>query len=242
MGRLAGTPSEVKRSKRLPEHELRDNLQRSPSLSDPPVHSPLKRLLRPAFLALLAPLTVAVLGACGDDGNFTQDATTTNVIDTADVYALSGSAPEKRAAYELGSGTFVRPLLGELSGIVNFDIAFDINGEGKAVFLPVRALVPFAPAPASGAPSVGLLKSTSSFDVIQKAPTRGYVLDTAQVAAVGETYLMKLVTAGCIYGEPLYAKFVIDSIFPAQRRMVVRVLANRNCGGYRSLTAGLPKD
>lgn len=206
------------------------------------MHSPLKRLLRPAILALLAPLAVAALGACGDDGNFTQDATTTNVIDTADVYAISGSTPDKRAAYEMGTGTFVRPLVGEASGIVNFDIAFDINSEGKAVLLPVRTLVPFAPAPASGAPSVGLLKSGSSFDVLQKALTRGYVVDSAQVAAVGETYLIKLVTAGCIYGEPLYAKFVIDSIFPTQRRMVVRVLANRNCGGYRSLTVGLPKD
>ncbi|MEO7998011.1 MAG: hypothetical protein ABI852_11235, partial [Gemmatimonadaceae bacterium] len=134
----------------------------------------MKRLLRPAFLALLAPLVVAALGACGNDSNFTQDATTTNVAVSASVYALSGSSPELQAAYQASTNAFVRPIVGQFTGVVNFDIAFDINSAGKVVLLPVRTLVPFAPAPASGAPSIGLLKSVSAFDVIEKAPTKGY--------------------------------------------------------------------
>ncbi|MEO7358869.1 MAG: hypothetical protein ABI120_00980, partial [Gemmatimonadaceae bacterium] len=131
-------------------------------------------------------------------------------------------------------------IVGQGTGVVNFDLAFDINAAGNVVIYPVRALVPFAPAPTGGAPSIGLLKSPSDFDVIGVAPIRGYVLDTAVVASRGDTYLFKLVTSGCIYGEPLYGKIVIDSVIIAERRLQVRALTNRNCGGYRSLAAGIP--
>lgn len=204
------------------------------------MQSPLNRLLRPAFLALLAPFAVMALGACGDDSNFTQEATSSNAAVGSNLYALSNSAPERLAAYSASSNTYVRPIVGEGTGIVNFDLAFDINAAGKVVIYPVRTLVPFAPAPQGGAPSIGLLKSPSDFDVIELAPTAGYVLDTAAVVSRGETYLFKLVTSGCLYGEPLYGKIIIDSIIVAEKRLQVRALTNRNCGGYRSLAVGVP--
>ena len=37
------------------------------------------------------------------------------------------------------------------------------------------------------------------------------------------------------------AKLTVDEIDVPARRMLVRLLVNRNCG-YRSLTAGVPKD
>ena len=242
MRRLAGTASEVKRSKRLPDHELSDNLQRSPTLSEPR-YSTLKRPRRTVALSLLAPLMTGVFGACGNDSNFTQNATSTNAQISGNLYALTGTAPELPAGYEVSSNTFVRPLVGQFSGAANFDLAVDIRADGKVLLIPVRAIVPFAPAPAGGAASVALLKSTQPYDLLTRAPATGaFITDSVAVASVGDTFLIKLITSNCVYGEPLYGKFVIDSLIVSQRRMVVRAITNLNCGGYRSLVAGIPKD
>jgi hypothetical protein len=122
------------------------------------------------------------------------------------------------------------------SGSVNFEVAFDITSEGRVRFLPARALVPQAPA---GAPVVGLVRATSAFNALTRAPDRGYVDDSTLVVAVNEPVLIRISSAGCIYGEPYYAKAVVDSVIMAERRIVLRTLVNRNCG-YRALTEGLP--
>ncbi|MEP6835747.1 MAG: hypothetical protein ABJB74_20335 [Gemmatimonas sp.] len=208
----------------------------------------MKRLRRAIGLAVLAPLLGAAVGACGNDSNFTQTAVTTNIVVSANLFALTGTAPELPAGYEAISNTFVRPLVGQFSGAVNFDLAVDIRADGKVLLMPARALVPFAPAPQSpdgrGAPSIALLKSTQPFDLLTIAPTSDkYVADSVTVASAGDTFLLKLISSGCVYGEPLYGKFVIDSIIVAERRMVVRAMTNVNCGGYRSLISGvIPKD
>ena len=192
----------------------------------------------------LAPVLGGLMGACGNDSNFTQDATTTNTTVTASLYALTGTAPELLAGYEASTNTFVRPLVSQFGGSVNFELAVDIRADGKVLLMPVRALIPFAPAPAAGAPSIALLKSVQPFDAIVRAPTsNAFVADSVQVASAGDTFLIKVVSSGCVYGEPLYGKFVIDSVIVAQRRMVVRAMTNLNCGGYRSLVSGsIPKD
>ncbi len=209
-----------------------------------PGFSTLKRLRRAFALPLLAPLIAVVAGACGNDSSFTQNATSTNTTLTASLYALTGSAPELPAGYNATTNSFVRPLVSQSSGATNFELAVDIRSDGKVLLMPVRALIPFAPAPASGAPSIALLKSAQPFDLITRAPTsNAYVVDSVQVASAGDTFLIKVISSGCVYGEPLYGKIVIDSVFVAQRRMVVRAMTNLNCGGYRSLVSGsIPKD
>lgn len=204
----------------------------------------MKRLRRAITLGLVAPLSWGVFGACANDANFTQTATSTNFIIGADLYALTGTAPELPAGYEASSNTFVRPLVSQFSGTVNFELAFDIRADGKVLLMPVRSIVPDAPAPARiGAPSIALLKSTQPFDVITRAPSNGaFVNDSVAIASAGDTFLIKVNTSNCVYGEPLYGKLVIDSVIVSQRRMVVRALTNLNCGGYRSLTIGIPKD
>lgn len=182
------------------------------------------------------------MAACGADSNLTQDATSENVTVSSSVYALTGSSPELLAAYEASTNMFVRPIVGQFTGAANFELAFDIRDDGKVLLLPVRALVPFAPSPPGGAAHLGLQKSGTAFDLIQRAPSSGYTLDSVVVASVGETYLLKLPSAGCFYGEPFYGKLVLDSVIVEQRRIVVRALTNRNCGGFRSLSPGLPKD
>ncbi|MEP6764131.1 MAG: hypothetical protein ABJB66_07465 [Gemmatimonadaceae bacterium] len=182
-----------------------------------------------------------MLIACGKDSTFTQEATTENVSRSASVYALTGSSPELPAAYDMFTESYVRPIL-QIDGTVNFTIAFDINSAGKVVLLPVRQIVPLPPFPVGGTVSIGLEKSQTSYDLITYAASGGYTQDSTQIASVGDTYLMRLGATGCAYGEPYYGKLIVDSIIVAERRMVVRTLTNRNCGGYRSLAAGLPKD
>lgn len=239
--RLGDSPSEVKQSKRLPEHELSDNLQRSPIPSGPGIFL-LKRFRGTHFLALLAPLAAGVFTACSDDGNFTQDATRENVVNASSIYALSGTSPDLPAAYSASNGAFVRPIVSSSAGSVNFELAFDIRADGKVLLLPVRSLVPFPPSPVTGAPSIGLQKSGAAFDLVERAASSGYLSDSVLVASAGETFLFRLTSAGCFYGEPYFGKLIIDSVIVSQRRMVVRALTNRNCGGYRSLTVGLPKN
>lgn len=204
----------------------------------------MKRLRRAIAIGLLTSLIGAAVGACGNDSNFTQDATSTNTTVSASLYALTGSSPELQAGYEASTNSFVRPLVGQFTGTVNFELAVDIRADGKVLLMPVRAVIPFAPVPASGAPSIALQKSTQPFDLLTRAPTGGaYVTDSVAVASAGDTFLIKVISSGCVYGEPLYGKFVIDSIIVSQRRMVVRAMTNLNCGGYRSLVSGsIPKD
>ncbi|MEO7363403.1 MAG: hypothetical protein ABI120_23925, partial [Gemmatimonadaceae bacterium] len=200
----------------------------------------MKRLRRTIALCLVVPFIGAVFGACANDANFTQNATSTNFIIASNLYALTGTAPELLAGYEASTNSFVRPLVGQFSGIVNFELAFDIRADGKVLLLPVRSLIPFAPSPSGGAPSVALLKSAQPFDLLTRAPTSAaFVNDSVAVASAGDTFLIKVNTSNCVYGEPLYGKIVIDSVIVAERRMVVRALTNLNCGGYRSLIIGI---
>ncbi|MGV3708748.1 MAG: hypothetical protein ACO1Q7_07900 [Gemmatimonas sp.] len=210
----------------------------------------MKRPSRRAALSLLVPAVGAVLVACGDDSNLTQDATLTNTIVGASLYAITGSPPETQAAYVASSNTFIRPTV-SATGSTNFELAVDIMPDGKVLLIPARAIVPLLP-PASGsgstlfpsAPSLSLLRSGQGFDLLSRAPSgNGYVTDSVQVASAGETFILRLNSSGCTFGEPLYGKFVIDSVIVSQRRLVVRAMTNRNCGGYRSLAAGsIPKD
>ena len=190
------------------------------------------RLLQRAmsFSALL----VAV-AACSDSNPFTSPATNENVDRQFGVYALTGSSSGLPAAYQFTSESLVRPQILN-TGALNFDIAFDISPEGKAILLTAKKVVPVPP---QGAPVIGMLKLTAVYDQLTLAPEKGYVDDSTATLSVGDAILIKIVSAGCIYGEPFYAKVAIDSINVAERRLLVRSLVNRNCG-YRSLEAGVP--
>lgn len=193
------------------------------------------RLARRALsFSLVAGLTAGQV-ACGGGNPFLSPATRDNTVSTFSVWALSGTSAALPAGILFSNLTVERPQV-LANGSVNFEVAFDLTADGKVRFLPARALVPQAPA---GAPVVGLQRSTSAFSAITRAPDRGYTDDSTLVAGVNEVVLVRLGSAGCIYGEPYYGKAVVDSIIPAERRIVVRTLMNRNCG-YRALTEGLP--
>lgn len=190
----------------------------------------------PAF-SLVALAGTAFAAACGDNNGLLSPASIENTVRTYSVYALSGASGTLPAAYSYTTESLERPQILS-NGATNFDIAFDLTSDGKVSLLPVRVLVPLPPA---GAPSVGMQRSTIAFATITRAPDRSYVSDSTLVAAVGETVLLQLPGSGCVYGEPYYAKVIVDSIIASERRMVIRSLVNRNCG-YRSLTTGIPEN
>lgn len=191
-----------------------------------------RRALAFSPLVLLA----ALLG-CGDDNGLLAPASFENSSRQVALFAISGTPAALPAAYVFTNETIVRPQV-LANGSPNFELAVDLTADNKVLLLPVRVLLP---APPAGSPSVGLLKSTADFDVIERAPDKGYVNDSSLVLAKGETVLVRLSSAGCVYGYPFYAKMRVDTILVAERRVLFSSLVNRNCG-YRALTAGVPKN
>ena len=195
---------------------------------------------RSARRALAFPASFLVAGAlvaCGDGNTSLYGvASSQNTIRVTSVWALSGTPATLPAAYQFTTDSPARPQI-LTNGSVNFDVAFDIQPDNRVSVLPVRTVVPLPPA---GAPVIGLQRSAQAFAATERAPDRSYIDDSTFVVAAGETLIVRLGNAGCIYGEPFYGKFVIDSVIRSERRLVLRSLVNRNCG-FRALTEGLPK-
>ncbi len=188
-----------------------------------------------SFPALI--VTAASLIACGDSNSLLSAASTENTSRNYSVYALTGTSSALPSAYKFTSELLARPQVLSNGG-VNFDVAFDLTADNKVALLPVRAVVPLPPA---GASAVGMLKSATPYSALERAPDKGYTNDSTLVVGIGETVVLQLPGSGCVYGEPYYAKLVIDSIIAAERRIVVGSLVNRNCG-FRALTVGIPKN
>lgn len=195
------------------------------------------RLARRAlsFSAVAVLLGSAV--ACDNNNPFRTAARSENIERQTPIFALSGTPTGYPTAYQFTSESLVRPQV-LASGSVNFDIAFDLTSDNKVILYPVRKLVPQPP---GGSPTVGLLKISSAFDAIARAPDKGYTNDSTLIVSPREVVLVKIAGSGCIYGDPYYAKMQIDTILPTERRMILRTLVNLNCG-YRDLTVGVPKN
>jgi hypothetical protein len=185
----------------------------------------------------LLPLAVAatVLAACSQDDPFRPIATTESVVSSFTVTALSAGVAAP-SAIEFVNLRSVRPSLDGTGG-PNFQIAFDLTPDGQIRLVPVLALVN----PLTGARSVGLARTTTTFDALARAPTGGFVNDSTLSTTVGETWVVRVDPLLCSFGDPFYAKLVVDEVNAVTRRLTVRVLINRNCG-YRDLTVGLPRN
>lgn len=185
--------------------------------------------------ALLLSVALAATMGCGDDDGIVGIATTLNTARTVSVFALSGTPPALPAGYYFVTESLVRPQLLS-SGGVNFEMAFDLNSDGRVSLIPAKVIVPEAPI---AAPSIGIQQSSVPFEQLARAPDRGYVYDSTFTGQVGDTFVLQLLVSGCTFGSPLFAKVSIDSIHVAERRIVFSSMVNRNCG-FRGLTAGLP--
>ena len=180
-------------------------------------------------------VALVTVSACGGDDPFRPAATVPNVTTGLSLAAFS-SGTVSLSAIDLLNLRVVRPEVSG-SGQVNFQFAVDVDAGGQLRLLPVLAVL----SPPGGGISVGLARSAASFADLARAPTGGFVADSAVTTAVGETWLLQIQSGTCFNNDPLYGKFVVDEVNNVTRRVFVRFVLNRNCG-FRDLTEGLPRN
>lgn len=182
-------------------------------------------------LAIVA--SAAILTAC-DDPDLLR-ASLPTVEDVYTVFALTGTP----AAYPSGINTYVRAAV-RVDGIGNFDVAFDIDNQGRAVLYPVQKVV----SSLSGARRVGLRKVTGTFESVTLAPTGTYA-DSVIVASEGDVVVVQSIRNGsgdaCQFdiSPYIYTKMLVDSIAVDARTITVKTVLDPNCG-FRSFESGVP--
>lgn len=185
-------------------------------------------LVRSTRFALLG----VALTACGDDFAL-PPASSANVPQTITVFALTGTPVGTPSAYSLLGLIEVRT-----DTTTNFDFAFDIGPADRfslgpstdtiAVLLP-RFYFGFS---ADG----GFIRATQPFDSLRLAPLDGYDQQHAVRIDTGSVYFVTSQRQNCNVGIvfPRYAKLRVEQLDYAQRRAVIRLVIDLNCG-YRGL-------
>ena len=186
--------------------------------------------LSPFRLGAIALSVAPALSACGESSGLLP-ATFENELDTAVVYALQGTAIGTPSGFDIVSGLPVRPEIAE-----QFDFAFDIDSNGRAVLYPSGLL--------GGSSVPGLLVTGETFDEIDRAPLDDYVVDSVLVVTDSLTFVgrSRATSALCsvfIGSIPRYGKFEVLDLDVTARTLTLRFIVNLNCG-YRALTPGLP--
>jgi hypothetical protein len=182
----------------------------------------------PTNRGVLPLLALSLLVACGDDDNLPEP-TERNIVDTVTIGSLTDTPITTASAFAVLSG----PIRTDLSD--DFDFAFDIRGTpdtGSSVLLP-RAVLGLT---SGGTAEPGLMSRDDAFDAIDVAPSNGYVTEEEVPIAVGQRYIVRSQVT-CVLAVPYYAK--IEVIGLEDNSVVLKVLANRNCG-YRGLEPGFP--
>ncbi len=184
------------------------------------------------FLARLLVVVVAasLTMACGEPRRL--PARSAVFGDTLTVYAISGTDLSFPTALNVGALAVV-----PVTGIFNYEIAFDINAAGEAVLYPVALLA----AAETGVRQVGLQVVAGTFAELTSAPRAGYVYDQPLVATTGKVIAIEA-GASCPYPYPqvIFAKLVVDSVNVQRRAIYFQAVTDPSCG-FRSFLPGLPK-
>ncbi len=175
---------------------------------------------------------VAAIGAAACDDPFAPRATTPVRTDSFIVYSVSQTPVNVPAAFNI---VFFTPL--RLEPTYGFDLAFDINDDGKVVLIPVR-LVGGA---VTAGRRVGLQRITGAYNEVTRAPTSGYQYDSTLVLDIGEAAVVELQTDICQFqtSQLIYAKLQISAVSPVSRTIAFRITYDPNCG-FRSFLPGVP--
>ena len=189
---------------------------------------------------LLLPVLAAALAACGTDAQLPPagQAVTQQQIT---LYALTGTSVLTPSAYSMTPGVMIEVRVDQTT---DFDFAFDIGidsvlgvgttGDTVAVLLPRGALGLTADG--------GLQRSTLAFDSIVAAPLNGYEREHPLAVTQGSVLIAASRLLQCTYQiirPRAVAKLVIDQLDFVQRRAVIRLVIDPNCG-YLSLQPGIP--
>ena len=191
--------------------------------------------------ALLAALAFAIvsLGACEDPFKLEADREVV-LMPGFVVWTLNGSPDEFPTVLDIGAGVSIgsSPQLERPDAGGSFDLAFDIDGDGKLLIIPMRLVV----TPLGGARAVHFIETTAVLDQILSAPADGWENDSTIALDAGDVFLVRVFAAQCQLQlrQYVYAKFAVDSIIPAERRARLRGRFNPNCG-FRSFLEGIPE-
>jgi hypothetical protein len=151
------------------------------------------------------------------------------------LYALNGSPIGAPTAINTVFAATVRP-----DATFDFDVAFDLDAQGRAIVYAQRRLG--HPAGAAGR-QVSLQPGDGPFDAVERAPESQWVADSLLAIAVGEVVLVRVVASICQFdlSPYVFSKIALDSVDVANRRLWVSALTNPNCG-FRSLQPGRPRN
>ena len=187
------------------------------------------------FLALTMCATAAA--ACGDP--FAVKAPFQTVTDSFAISALTKTPVSARTLWRISN--FVRYRLDSVG--TQFDLGFDIDATGRVVVYPARTIAVPPPGTLVTPQPVGLLATTDVYASVDRAPQTGYTVDTAIVVSKGQTVFVRSNSNFCTVqptgGTLLYAKFIVDSINPVTRELLVRSTIQPSCN-FRSFATGIP--
>ena len=176
-------------------------------------------------------LAALLCSACGDATDAVAGRDT--VTYKSSVFAVNGSSIGSPTAINTSTATTVRAEIG-----YDFDIAFDIDGTGKAVVMTQRFVG--APFGTTGRP-VSLQLMPGSFDAVLEAPANGWVADSMVTIGVGDVVAVRANVSACAidFSPFMYTKLVVDSLNAATRNLWLTLVTDPNCG-FRSLEPGRP--
>ena len=189
-------------------------------------------LSAPRRRALVAFLAV-LLGVVACEDPFKLTARRINIDATFEVWALSGSPAAYPSGLLVPQASVVR-----LDAAGSFDLAFDIDPNGRLMVLPVSSVV----SPIAGTRAIGFQRAPGIYNALIEAPQNGWQNDTIFVVNEGQSFFVKVATQFCQFDlrQDIYAKFYVDSVVTAQRRIKLSARVNPNCG-FRALTSGIPE-
>lgn len=185
--------------------------------------------------ALIPLLVTALLGggliACNDP--FRLQAQFPNIDRSFELWAVTGTSATYPSAVIVTTAS-----ASQLDAAGSFDFAVDIDADGRLLIVPVSKIVQ----PLVGTRVVAMQRSATPYTQLLEAPKTGWLPDTTLVMNPGGVFLIKLNSLACQFSQSadIYAKFVVDSINPIERRAILSGRINPNCG-FRSLVAGLPE-
>jgi hypothetical protein len=190
-----------------------------------------------SFLALLVCAVAAA--SCGDP--FAITAPFQTVKDSFAITALTRTSGSARALWRIGE--FRRYRLDSIGS--QFDLGFDLDATGRILVYPARTITIPPPGTLAAPPVVALQASGTPYDSADRAPETGYITDTAVVVTRGQTVFVRSNSDYCLAqsqqtgGTLLYAKFVVDSVNPVTRELLVRTTIQPSCN-FRSFATGIP--
>lgn len=181
----------------------------------------------------VAGLVLCAVAACSDSTDLS--ARFDNLSYTASLYALNGSPVGAPTAINTVFAASVRP-----DATYDFDVAVDLDGQGRPVLYAQRALG--KPAGGQGR-QVALQKVDGPFTAVERAPDSRWVVDSLLTLEVGEVAVVRVAATICQFDfSPfVFSKLVVDSVSAAGRRVWMTALTNPNCG-FRSLQPGRPRN